>query len=531
MLKLALNYYSQFIDQYADDPALRAELADAYAGAGVLHTMIGSHDEAREFLQKGIDGYERLVRENPTVASHQANLARVYFDLAGAQHEIDQDVEAEASYRRAIAIREKLAREIPGVSYLWPRLPQIYIRLGLLQTETDRPSEAEASFRRALEIGGEIASKSPDGGDHWLDVADAYYDLGYAQHRMNRPAQAEASFSSALATYEKIAGDGQIRAADRPNVAGAHYYLGLLWRIGDRVAESEASTRRALQLYEMFVHDDSSDAINREWLARAHLQLGLLQSSSGRRSEAIQSWTAAAANFAAAAELHDPRVNVFARMGDTLAMLGQWQQAADAFGKATVAANYAWRPQFQWALLQLAAGDEAGYSATCADLLARHGDHPSTATAAGITLACTAGDRAVEDMNKVVQIVQRLADSDPLNPVLQAQLGAAQFRAGKTQEAIERLRKSVPLHSVAALAAPGQLDRIRVSWLTGETILALAYYKANDEQALAKQLDVVRELVEKLEATNPQYSQDFGEWALPLTILMAKRNLTRLEAR
>jgi hypothetical protein len=127
-------------------------------------------------------------------------------------------------------------------------------------------------------------------------------------------------------------------------------------------------------------------------------------------------------------------------------------------------------------LLQLAAGDEAGYSATCADLLARHGDHPSAATATGIALACIAGDRAVEDMNKVVQIVQRLADSDPLNPAFQSWLGAAQFRAGQTEEAIERLRKSVPLHSVAALAAPGQIDRIRVSWLTSETI-RLAYHR------------------------------------------------------
>ena len=530
MLKLALNYYRQFIDQYANDPALGAELADAYAGAGVLHTMIGSHEEARAALQKGIASYERLVRENPTVARHQANLARVYFDLAGAQHEINQDDEAEASYRRAIAIREKLAREIPAASELWPRLPQIYIRLGLLQTETDRPSEAEVSFRRALEIGGETTSKSPGGGDDWQDVADAYYDLGYAQHRMNRPPQAEASFRSALATYEKIAGDGQIGAANRQKAAAANYYLGLLWRIGGQLAESEASTRRALQLFEMVVHDDSSDALTHDWLARAHLQLGLLQSSSGRSSEAIQSWTAAAAEFAAAAELHDPRVNVFARMGDTLALLGQWQQAADAFAKATVAANYAWRPQFQWALLQLAAGNETGYAATCADLLARHGDHPSNATAVGIALACIAGDHAVEDMNKVVQIVQQLADSNPLNPAFQSWLGAVQFRAGQTQEAIERLSKSVPLHSVAALAAPGQVDQIRVSWLTSETILALAYHKANDEQALAKQLDVVRKLVEKLEATNPHYSQDFGEWALPLAIQLAKRNLTRLEA-
>jgi hypothetical protein len=37
MLKLALNYYRRFIDQYANDPALGARLADAYAGRGAAH--------------------------------------------------------------------------------------------------------------------------------------------------------------------------------------------------------------------------------------------------------------------------------------------------------------------------------------------------------------------------------------------------------------------------------------------------------------------------------------------------------------
>jgi hypothetical protein len=209
-------------------------------------------------------------------------------------------------------------------------------------------------------------------------------------------------------------------------------------------------------------------------------------------------------------------------------MLGQWHEAADAFAKATVTADYAWRPQFQWALLQLAAGDEEGYRATCDDLLKRHGDNPTSAAAYAIVLTCIAGERSVEDFNKVMQIAERMAATDARNPGFQSLLGAAEFRAGRTQEAIERLKKSVPLHSFAALAVPKQRQQIHVSWLTGETILALAYHEANDEAALGRQLDALRNLVQKCEATNPQYSEDIGEWALPLAILMAKRQLTRL---
>jgi lipopolysaccharide biosynthesis regulator YciM len=147
-----------------------------------------------------------------------------------------------------------------------------------------------------------------------------------------------------------------------------------------------------------------------------------------------------------------------------------------------------------------------------------------------IAMACIAGERAVDKLDDVLEIIQRSAATNPNNPVFQTLVGAVQFRAGQTQEAIQTLKKSLPMHSIAALAAPKQLDLIHISRLTGESILAQAYHEAKDERALAKQLDVLRGLVEKLESTTPQYSEGLGEWALPLTILSAKRDLARLDA-
>jgi hypothetical protein len=161
----------------------------------------------------------------------------------------------------------------------------------------------------------------------------------------------------------------------------------------------------------------------------------------------------------------------------------------------------------------------------------RHGDNPINAAGYAIVVTCIAGEDSVDDWSKVVQIAERVMASNAQNPGYQALLGAAQFRAGRTQEAIERLKKSVPLHSFAALAAPKQLQPIYMSWLTGESILAMAYDEANDEQAIAKQLDVLRNLIQKVEAMKPQYSEDLGEWAIPMSLLLTKRHLTRLSAR
>ena len=58
----------------------------------------------------------------------------------------------------------------------------------------------------------------------------------------------------------------------------------------------------------------------------------------------------------------------------------------------------------------------------------------------------------------------------------------------------------------------------------------MAYQKVADQDALTKQIVSLRRLIEKLDATTPQYSEGLGRWALPLTIHCAKRDLARLEA-
>jgi len=223
-------------------------------------------------------------------------------------------------------------------------------------------------------------------------------------------------------------------------------------------------------------------------------------------------------------------VDVYSGLGDALAVLGKWKEAADAFVKATEASDRDWKPLYQAALLQWGAGDESAYRASCGELLSRHGHLTGVAEAVAIAMACMAGPDAVEDPAAVLAIIQRVAATNPRNPVFQTLVGAVQFRAGQPHEAIATLKKSVPMHSLAALAAPKQIDQLRVSQLMGEAILAMAYQKVADHDGLAKQIASLRQLLEKLDATTPQYSEGLGRWALPLTIHCAKRDLARLEA-
>ena len=71
LLELALKYYQELADQRADDPTLRAELAEAYLRLGNIKQEIGSQSEALEMFEQALDIRKRLVEQTPDHLARQ----------------------------------------------------------------------------------------------------------------------------------------------------------------------------------------------------------------------------------------------------------------------------------------------------------------------------------------------------------------------------------------------------------------------------------------------------------------------------
>ena len=578
LLESALAFYQQFIDQHRDDPTVQAELAATYRRVGTITEAIGSKEQALAAFHKSVEASQRLVGDHPTNREYQSQLAQAYHLLGSLQLSLGRPADAEASHRSAVEIRQKLADEDPGNQENLASVANYYVDLGLAQStmlrldaardslnraldiadslatttptvvryqavlarvldqvgmlerRAGRLAESEPPFQRALEIREKLARENPGVSSYLLELARSYNNLNVTQIELGHMDDAEALFRRALELYEKLATENPSVTDYRASVAHAHYNLGFMRRLRGRPTDGEASYRRSLELYEELMRQYPGAGEYRSSAGMVYYNLGVLQTLAGQKEAAAQSWAAAATTYAATADLGYTTVDVFTGLGDALAVLGKWKQAADAFARASAAGDYVWKPLYQAALLQWGAGDEGAYRASCAELLRRHGHLTGVSEAVAIAMACMAGSEAVADMTAVLTIIQRAAATNPKNPVLQTLVGAVQFRAGQPHEAIATLKKSVPMHSWAAMAAPKQLDQLRVSQLTGEVILAMAYQKVGDQDALTKQLVSLRRLIEKLDAMTPQYSEGLGRWALPLTIHCAKRDLARLEA-
>ena len=317
----------------------------------------------------------------------------------------------------------------------------------------------------------------------------------------------------------------------RGNLARAYHDLGSLNRMTEHPADAEAWHKRALALYQRVVIEKPTVAEYHMGLGWAHYKLGCHQFVTGHRSQAETNWAIAVAEFTAASDMGFTVVGAYKALGDAQAVLGRWHDAANAYARVAEAYHYAAIPTLQWALLQMAAGDYTGYRATCNKLIDEHGATAEGSVAALIVMTCVAGDSAVENPIVVAAIAERVVARDPRNPVSQVFRAAAQFRAGQTTEAISGLEAALPKLALAELAAPMKRDYVRLARLAGETILALACVEAGDQDALTRQLGVLRTTIDAISARPPQYSDGTNEWTIPLALHIARRELERLESQ
>jgi serine/threonine protein kinase/WD40 repeat protein len=98
------------------------------------------------------------------------------------------------------------------------------------------------------------------------------------------------------------------------------------------------------------------------------------------------------------------------------------------------------------ALFRKATGDEAGYREACRQLLATvEGAVPSPKTANTVAWSCALGPSSIEDYTRAIELAGHAVSGHPEIDRLNT-LGAVLYRAGRFEEAIRQLERSISAH-------------------------------------------------------------------------------------
>jgi tetratricopeptide (TPR) repeat protein len=132
--------------------------------------------------------------------------------------------------------------------------------------------------------------------------------------------------------------------------------------------------------------------------------------------------------------------------GESFARSGRWDEAASAFDEAIASGATHVDARARRVLLFLARGHESAYSAACRQLL-RMFDATKAAprTVNDLAWSCALGAGAIEDYAPLIRLAESAVAIRPAPNRLNT-LGALLYRAGRFEEAIRQLERSVEAH-------------------------------------------------------------------------------------
>jgi tetratricopeptide (TPR) repeat protein len=128
------------------------------------------------------------------------------------------------------------------------------------------------------------------------------------------------------------------------------------------------------------------------------------------------------------------------------AELGRWNEAAADYARAVELGATSDRVLSQHALLRLAVGDTDGYRGACKTMLDRFGGTLNPRIANNVAWVCAYAPDAVVDRDRIVRLAEVVAARHPKKYATLNTLGAALYRAGKYEAAVEKLEEAMKAH-------------------------------------------------------------------------------------
>ncbi len=242
----------------------------------------------RDFLQKGMGFYERLIQPGRAEPAARFQTGKAYRRVGVLQSELKQYDKAAEALEKAGSLLEGLAKESPTEpQYRW-ELAQAYRWQGQVAPNRKVPQRAEAAraFRRAAALAGELAAESPSNRDYRMYAATWRVSAGGVLAAMRRTPEAEAEYLEGLKLWQQLVAGFPKERWYRHELAFNLDSLGWLWEGANQPEKAEPFFRQALAYHEKLVAEDATIDDSPVRLARTHQHLAQVLTRMGRLPEA-----------------------------------------------------------------------------------------------------------------------------------------------------------------------------------------------------------------------------------------------------
>ncbi len=286
LLKLSLPYYKAFAEQKANDPALKAQLANAFFRWGTITSEVGSTEDARRILSTAIGHFHALLLADPTNVEVKIGLARSCqaFGLEGVRS--NQPAEGSESAQLAAKLWAEVVQARPDDPE--PRRCQgrSHDITGWGLAEAGDKVGSKREFEKAVEILSDAAERAPTDFETRRVLARALNNLAVALRMDDDLAAAERTNQKAREVLALLLEDRPNSTILRNDMAATLQLLGYVHLLLGAPGPAEAEFAQALPFIEGVVRDNPKVIYYRHIQGEILCYLGQVLAEQGRTTRA-----------------------------------------------------------------------------------------------------------------------------------------------------------------------------------------------------------------------------------------------------
>jgi serine/threonine protein kinase/tetratricopeptide (TPR) repeat protein len=335
-LDRALVFYTEFLQERGDDPAVRREIALAYKHVADIARLLGQPDRARAAYDQAITLLRQLATDSPAEPVLRQYLADSYTYLGETLRAIPRPADALDAYREALALQQRLVAEEPNEPAYRNGLARSHYNIGIVLKDVDRPHEAEAALGAAIDQFAALVQEFPDEPLYQQGLARSYLNFGPVLRAAGWYDEAEEAYDRAIALLQKLIA----KYPRRPATHEYHHELGVSYNnLGNllgstgRFGGAKAAHGQARDLFARLVLDYPRVPIYRKELANTYNSLGAVFARGKEPNEAESAWRQAAEEFRGLVQEFPETADYQGGLGMALGNLG-WLLRRQAPAKA-----------------------------------------------------------------------------------------------------------------------------------------------------------------------------------------------------
>ncbi|WP_237722493.1 serine/threonine-protein kinase [Singulisphaera acidiphila] len=293
LLGTALSFYERLqatIEEEADGPRTRVELATVYRQVGRIAVEVGSRSAGLEALERARAILEVLVRADPADSGLRRDLAST-LDFIGKLevYTSGRESEGQRSLERSLELCEALLAEHPDDADDRFAVAAAAGEIGYARARTGRIAEGLRSLGRERDILERLVVEHPDHALYRNQLALNYGQLGEIQADAGQVTKALHSQEQAAAHLDRLAADYPEIAIYRRRLGQVETDTGRLLSDAGRPSQGLPHLERSLSILEKVAGDFPAVSSYQRAVAESYDVLGAAQAKLGRRDEAIRS--------------------------------------------------------------------------------------------------------------------------------------------------------------------------------------------------------------------------------------------------